>query len=90
MARNVPNGVAHALEGLTRYALGHAVLKHAPTANLAALQAALGGQVNTSAHARPHRPLLLVASPETHGFQLCVGTTCLPPTDNVDEIAAAL
>ncbi len=90
MARNVPNGVAHALEGLTRYALGHAVLKHAPTANLAALQAALGGQVNTSAHARPHRPLLLVASPETHGFQLCVGTTCQPPTDNVDEIAAAL
>jgi uncharacterized protein YyaL (SSP411 family) len=90
MARNVPNGVAHALEGLTRYALGHAVLKHAPTANLAALQAALGGQVNTSAHARPHRPLLLVASPETHSFQLCVGTTCLPPTDNVDEIAAAL
>jgi uncharacterized protein YyaL (SSP411 family) len=90
MARNVPNGVAHALEGLTRYALGHAVLKHAPTANLVALQAALGGQVNTSAHARPHRPLLLVASPETQGFQLCVGTTCQPPTDNVDEIAAAL
>jgi uncharacterized protein YyaL (SSP411 family) len=90
MARNVPNGVAHALEGLTRHALGHAVLKHAPTANLEALQAALNGEVNTSAHARPHRPLLLVASPETHGFQLCVGTTCRPPTDNVDEIAAAL
>ncbi|MEY3829112.1 MAG: hypothetical protein RL636_813 [Verrucomicrobiota bacterium] len=90
MARNVPNGVAHALEGLTRYALGHAALKHGPTANLVALQAALGGQVNTSAHARPHRPLLLVASPETQGFQLCVGTTCQPPTDNVDEIAAAL
>ena len=90
MARNVPNGVAHALEGLTRYALGPAVLKHAPGANLEALQSALGGQVNTSAHARPYRPLRLVASPETQGFQLCVGSTCLAPTDHVAEIASAL
>ncbi len=90
MARNVPNGVAHALEGLTHYAMGHAVLKHAPGANLDALQATLSGQVNTSAHARPHRRVLLVPSPETPGFQLCVGPTCQTPTHDLAEIADAL
>ena len=90
MARNVPNGVAHALEGLTHYAMGHAVLKHAPGANLDALQATLSGQVNTSAHARPHRRVLLVPSPETPGFQLCVGPTCQAPTHDLAEIADAL
>jgi uncharacterized protein YyaL (SSP411 family) len=90
MARNVPNGVAHALEGLTHYAMGHAVLKHAPGVNLDALQATLSGQVNTSAHARPHRRVLLVPSPETPGFQLCVGPTCQAPTHDLAEIADAL
>jgi len=90
MARNVPNGVAHALEGLTHYAMGHAVLKHAPDANLDALQVALSGQVNTPAHARPHRPVFLISSPETHGFQLCVGPSCQAPTSDLTEIAAAL
>jgi uncharacterized protein YyaL (SSP411 family) len=90
MARNVPNGVAHALEGLTHYAMGHAVLKHAPGANLDALQATLSGQVNTSAHARPHRRVLLVPSAETPGFQLCVGPTCQAPTHDLAEIADAL
>ncbi|MCX6918521.1 MAG: thioredoxin domain-containing protein [Verrucomicrobia bacterium] len=90
MARNVPNGVAHALEGLTHYAMGHAVLKHGPGTNLDALQATLSGQVNTSAHARPHRRVLLVPSPETLGFQLCVGPTCQAPTNDLAEIADAL
>lgn len=90
MARNVPNGVAHALEGLTHYAMGHAVLKHALGANLDALQAALSGQVNTLAHARPHRRVLLVPSPETLGFQLCVGPTCQAPTNDLAEITDAL
>lgn len=90
MARNVPHGVARALEGLTRHATGHAVLKHAPTAGMEPLRQALIGQVDTPAHARPFRPLFLVASGETAGFQLCVGSTCLPPTGDPAAIAAAL
>ncbi len=90
MARNVPNGVAHALDGLTRHALGLAVLKHAPNADMDRLQAALCGQVNTSAHARPFRGLHLQPEPGTAGFQLCVGSTCLAPTTDVTAIAAAL
>lgn len=90
MARNVPNGVARALEGLTRHALGQAVLKHAPDAHLDGLQAALSGEANTSAHQRPYRPLLLVPSAETAGFQLCVGETCMAPTSEVAAIVEAL
>jgi len=90
MARNVPNGVAHALEGLTRYAVGFAVLKHAPTADLAALRTAIQGQENTLAHARPFRALFLQPDAETKGFQLCVGATCQAPTAEPGEVAALL
>lgn len=90
MARNVPNGVARALEGLTRHALGQAVLKHTLTADLDPLQVALCGQVKTPAHVRPYRPLFLVPDPKTAGYQVCVGNTCLAPTTELATIAAAL
>ena len=90
MARNVPNGVAHALDGLTRHALGLALLKHPPRTDLEPLRQALNGQVNTPAHARPFRPLFLVPSAETTGFQLCVGSTCQAPTTDLAELSASL
>jgi len=87
IAERAPAACAHALEGWTHHASGLAVIHFAPDADLDALRAALV--------ARPPRPVfLLPAAPNEAttfaGFQLCVGTQCLPPTDDPHALAECL
>jgi uncharacterized protein YyaL (SSP411 family) len=90
VCRNVPNGVAHALEALTRHATGAAVLKAAPDSDWDALQEALCGQDVTPPQHRPHRPVFLVPEAGLKGFQVCVGPVCQPPVAAVADAASLL
>ena len=88
LCKNVPNGVAHALDGIARFALGHATVKSG--GGWDELRDALNGDAKTAPHARPYRPVFLVAEPVTTGFAVCVGQTCLAPVGTALEAAASL
>lgn len=88
LCKNVPNGVAHALDGIARFALGHATVKAAGRWD--ELRDALNGHEQTAPHARPYRPVFLVTEPATAGFAVCVGQTCLAPVATAQEAAASL
>ncbi|MBM3867629.1 MAG: thioredoxin domain-containing protein [Verrucomicrobia bacterium] len=88
LCKNVPNGVAHALDGIARFALGHATVK-AP-GGWDDLRAALNGDAGTAPHARPYRPVFLLPSPGEAGFAVCVAQTCLAPVRTAQEAAASL
>ena len=88
LCRNVPNGVAHALDGLARQAIGHATIKAA--GDWEALRLALNGDSRTAPHARPYRPAFLIETPGAQGFAVCVGRTCLPPAATAAEAVASL
>ncbi len=88
LCKNVPNGVAHALDGIARFALGHATVKSA--GGWDDLRAALNGDGQTAPHDRPYRHVFLVTEPATAGFAVCVGQTCLAPVRTAQEAAASL
>jgi uncharacterized protein YyaL (SSP411 family) len=88
LCRNVPNGVAHALDGLARQTLGHATIKAA--GDWEALRLALNGDSRTAPHARPFRPAFLIETPGAQGFAVCVGQACLPPAATAAEAVASL
>jgi len=82
---SAPSAASHALSALVSQAVGIAVIKARPGADLEGLRAALA--------ARPWRPVFLQV--DTSGqlpaaFQLCVGTECLAPTDSMDEVVEML
>jgi len=82
LATRAPTGVAHALAAFTWDAFGVAVLKIKGPCDWDALRAALV--------ARPYRPLFLVStndSAQPAGLQLCVGTQCLEPTNDLAALA---
>jgi hypothetical protein len=88
LCKNVPNGVAHALDGVARFGLGHATVKSA--GGWDELRAALNGDDKTAPHARPYRPTFLVPEPATTGYAVCLGQTCLAPVRTAQEAAASL
>ena len=88
LCKNVPNGVAHALDGIASFALGHATVKSA--GGWDELRSALNGDDKTAPHARPYRPAFLVTEPATAGYAVCVGQTCLAPVPTAQEAAASL
>jgi uncharacterized protein YyaL (SSP411 family) len=88
LCKNVPNGVAHALDGIARFAIGHATVKSAGPWD--ELQGALNGDDKTVPHARPYRPVFLLPTPAEAGYGVCVGQTCLAPVKTAQEAAASL
>jgi hypothetical protein len=88
LCKNVPNGVAHALDGIARFAIGYATVKS--PGRWDELRLALNGDEKTAPHARPYRPLFLLAEPTATGFAICVGQTCLAPVQTAQEAAASL
>jgi uncharacterized protein YyaL (SSP411 family) len=90
VSRNVPHGAAHALTALTRQAIGVATLEPPAGADGEALRRALCGDERTAPHARPFRPVFLRPAGASPRYQLCVGTTCLPPLATPAEVAEHL
>ena len=80
-AAKVAAGVAHALEAVTTDAIGLAVIKVRASADLKALRAAIA--------TKPWRRCFIQQVPDEElpaSYQLCVGTQCLPPKDDLDEL----
>ena len=80
-AAKVAAGVAHALEAVTNDAIGLAVVKVRPSVDLAALRAAIA--------TKPWRRCFIQQVSEDElpaDYQLCVGTQCLTPTDDLDDL----
>ncbi|MEY5005693.1 MAG: hypothetical protein RI969_781 [Verrucomicrobiota bacterium] len=88
LCKNVPHGVAHALDGIARFALGHATVKAA--GGWDELRAALNGDGQTAPHDRPYRHVFLLPTADTAGFAVCVGQACLAPVRTAQEAAASL
>jgi uncharacterized protein YyaL (SSP411 family) len=88
LCKNVPNGVAHALDGIARFAIGHATVKSAGRWD--ELRVALNGDERTAPQTRPFRPVFLISEPAAAGFAVCVGQTCLAPVQTAQEAAASL
>ena len=88
LCKNVPNGVAHALDGIARFALGQATVKAA--GGWDELRAALNGDGQTAPHDRPYRHVFLLPAAAATGFAVCVGQTCLAPVRTAQEAAASL
>jgi len=88
LCKNVPNGVAHALDGITRFAIGHATVKSA--GGWDELRGALTGDEKTPPHARPYRHVFLLQEPAAVGFAVCVGQTCLASVKTAAEAAESL
>lgn len=77
-ARKVASGVAHVLEAAAVHQSGVAVIKVGKDADLKALRDALAAQ--------PWRRIFIQQSTEipTQQFQLCLGTQCHAPTDDLN------
>jgi uncharacterized protein YyaL (SSP411 family) len=88
LCKNVPNGVAHALDGIARFALGHATVK--ASGPWEAFRVALNGDAQTSPHTLPYRSVFLLEEPAVAGFAVCLGQTCLAPVKSVQEAVASL
>ena len=84
----MPNGVAHALDGIARFAIGHATVK--ASGRWDELRVALNGDERTAPQTRPYRPVFLISEPATTSFAVCVGQTCLAPVQTAQEAAASL
>jgi len=87
LVKNVPHGVAYALEALTRQATGWVVIKYKDLHNLDKLHDVITGMHGDGIRARAYRPLHLQQDDAVQGFQICIGKNCLNPTDSL-EIAA--
>ncbi len=86
LVKNVPHGVAHALEALTRQATGWVIIKYKDIHSLDQLHDVITGLDKDSTRARAYRPLHLRQDDSVAGFQICIGKNCLNPT-NSTEIA---
>ncbi len=87
-AQRAPQGIGHALSGLTQAALGVSTVGVRSGEGVEAVESLRAVLVQ-----RPFRRLFVEESGELRPderFQLCVGTQCLPPTDDLAEIAALL
>jgi len=85
LAQRAPEAVGYALSAFVEGAIGLAVVKAKGVDDLEPLRAALV--------ARPWRPVFVVTTDDPAqpaGYQLCVGTECLTPTDDPVEVAAKL
>ena len=87
-SRNVPNGIAHALDGLTRAATGLVTIMASSQADWNVLQQALNGDPLTTAHERPFRACTLLPTAESQGFQVCIGPVCQPIVASAKEVSA--
>jgi uncharacterized protein YyaL (SSP411 family) len=83
-AQKVAAGVAHALEAATTHAVGIAVIKVRAGVSLEALQAALT--------AAPWRRIFIqtTSDEQSADYQVCIGTQCLPPTNELSEVVEVL
>ena len=86
LTRNVPSGVAHALQGLTQAAVGHVIIKYPLTSRADELQKVISGDAKTPPHQKPFRIVYLLPSVGTKSFEVCVGKTCAPPVSSANEI----
>jgi uncharacterized protein len=80
-ARRAPTGVAHALAAIAAEQEGIAVLKVKAVGNWIPLAEAIRQQ--------PWRRLFVLASDDPAqpaGYQLCLGPTCRPPVERVEDI----
>jgi hypothetical protein len=87
LVKNVPHGVAHALDAFTRQATGWVVVKYQRADLLDQLHEKITGMNGTNSQVRAYRPLILRRDDSVVGFQICIGKSCLNPTESV-EIAA--
>ncbi|MGF1530088.1 MAG: thioredoxin domain-containing protein [Puniceicoccaceae bacterium] len=82
-ALKVPSGVSHALAGLALEAVGVPVLKFKQKDDAPELMAVLARL--------PWRGVFPLFDAATPGrFQVCIGTTCLEPTDSLEQCAVLL
>ena len=87
LVKNVPHGVAHALDALTRQATGWVVVKYQRAEQLDRLHEKVTGISDANSRARAYRPLILRRDDHVKGLQICIGKNCLNPTESI-EIAA--
>jgi uncharacterized protein YyaL (SSP411 family) len=83
-ASRVAAGVAHALEAAATDAIGIAVIKVQASADCAGLRDAIT--------TKPWRHCFIQQVPDDElpaSYQLCIGTQCLPPTDDLKELIEA-
>jgi uncharacterized protein YyaL (SSP411 family) len=81
MVKNVPHGIAHALDAMTREATGWVVVKYSSKSDLDSLRNLLLGFQTP----RGYRPLFLHYNKNVRGFQVCVGKTCHTPTESPEK-----
>jgi uncharacterized protein YyaL (SSP411 family) len=86
LVTNVPHGVAHALDAFTRQATGWVVVKYQRAEQLDQLHEKITGVSGANARARAYRPLILRLDDSVVGFQICIGKTCLNPTESVENV----
>ncbi len=86
LVRNVPSGIAHALQGLTLAAIGHVSVKFVSNGNCEELQKVVNGNAETKAHEKPFRTVFLKPQESAKGYEVCVGKTCLPAVDSADKL----
>ncbi|MGF1449807.1 MAG: thioredoxin domain-containing protein [Opitutales bacterium] len=93
LAERAPSAISHALTAVAEHAIGLAVIKFKGVSSeqRQALSRALHG---TNDDPKPYRPIYLIDASEAPtapaGFQLCVGTQCLQPTDDPQALADLL
>ena len=87
LVKNVPHGVAHALDAFTRQATGWVVVKYQRADLLDQFHGKITGVGDTDSRVRAYRPLILRRDDSVTGFQICIGKNCLKPTESL-EIAA--
>lgn len=86
MARRIPNGIGHALTGLTWDAIGLSTIRIPHNDPLTECHSSLCGNEKTYAHQKPYRPVFLL-SHSAKEWMVCVGNTCLPPASSWAEVA---
>ena len=84
LVKNVPHGVAYALDALTRQATGWVVIKYQQANGLDQLHDLITGIRATNSQARAYRPLFLRQDKTIKGFQICIGKNCLNPTESIE------
>jgi uncharacterized protein YyaL (SSP411 family) len=84
LVKNVPHGVAHALDAFTRQATGGVVVKYQRADQLDQFHEKITGVSGVNSQARAYRPLILRRDDAVVGFQICVGQNCLKPTESLE------
>jgi hypothetical protein len=87
LVKNVPHGVAHALDAFTRQATGWVVVKYQTAKPLDQLHEKITGVSGVNSRVRAYRPLILRHDDSVIGFQVCIGKNCLNPSESVEITA---